>query len=46
MLNAAALLHIAGKTATLKDGADMAGDALASGDVQRLAHRFIEASND
>jgi anthranilate phosphoribosyltransferase len=46
VLNAAALLHTAGKAATLKQGAAMAVDAIASRDAATLAKRFIEASND
>ena len=46
VINAAALLHTAGEADTLKQGAAMAADALASGDAGRLAARFIEASND
>ena len=46
VLNTAALLHTAGKASSLKDGAAMASDAIASRAASLLAMRFIEASND
>lgn len=44
ILNAAALLHTAGKAATVKEGAELARDVLLSGLGARLLDRFIEAS--
>jgi len=46
ILNAAALLHTAGKAATLQNAADMARDALLSGNSGRLLDLYVEASND
>jgi anthranilate phosphoribosyltransferase len=46
VLNTAALLHTAGLGPTLKEGAAMAADAIASRAASTLAKRFIEASND
>ena len=46
ILNAAALLHTAGKAATLRDAAGIARDALFSGKSGRLLDRYVEASND
>jgi len=46
VLNAAALLHTAGLAQSLKDGAVLASDALASRAAAQVATRFIEASND
>ena len=46
IINAAGLLLTAGKAESLKEGAAMAGDAIASRAAARLATRFIEASND
>ena len=45
VLNTAALLHIAGKAASMRDGAAMARDALLSGDGGRVLDSFVEASN-
>ena len=44
ILNAAALLHTAGKAASLKEGADLARDVLLSGEGAKLIARYIEAS--
>ena len=44
VLNAGALLHAAGKAATLKEGAFLAREVLLSGLGARLLDRFIEAS--
>jgi anthranilate phosphoribosyltransferase len=44
ILNTAALLHTAGKAATLKDGAEAARDALLSGAAAKVLDAFIEAS--
>jgi anthranilate phosphoribosyltransferase len=44
ILNAAALLHTAGKAATLKDAADVARDVLLSGKAARVLDNYIEAS--
>lgn len=44
ILNAAALLHTAGKAASLKEGADLARDVLLSGKGAKLIARYIEAS--
>lgn len=46
ILNAAALLHTAGKAASLQDAADIARDALLSGKSGKLLDRYVEASND
>jgi anthranilate phosphoribosyltransferase len=45
ILNAAALLHTAGKAATIKDAAALARDALLSGRAAQVLDRFIEASH-
>lgn len=44
-LNTAALLLIAGKTASLRQGADQAHDALASGEAGRILAAYVEASH-
>ncbi len=44
ILNAAALLHTAGKAATLKDAADVARDVLLSGQAAKVLDKYIEAS--
>jgi len=44
ILNAAALLHTAGKAATLKDAADTARDVLQSGKAAKILDAYIEAS--
>jgi anthranilate phosphoribosyltransferase len=44
ILNAAALLHTAGKAATLKDAADFARDVLLSGKAARVLDNYVEAS--
>ena len=44
VLNSAALLHTAGKAGTLREGAELARDALLSGSAVRVLDRFIEAS--
>jgi len=44
ILNTAALLHTAGKAATLKEAADHAREVLLSGLAGRVLDRFIEAS--
>jgi anthranilate phosphoribosyltransferase len=44
ILNAAALLHTAGKAATLKDAADLARDVLLSGEAAKVLDKYIEAS--
>jgi anthranilate phosphoribosyltransferase len=44
ILNAAALLHTAGKTETMKDAADLARDALLSGRGAKVLDSYIEAS--
>ena len=44
ILNAAALLHTAGKAATLKDAADLARDVLLSGKAARVLDSYVEAS--
>ena len=46
ILNSAALLYTAGKSASLKDGADLARDTLLSGKSGKLLDLYIEASND
>jgi anthranilate phosphoribosyltransferase len=45
ILNAAALLHTAGKAASLKEGAAQARDVLLSGEAAKVLDRYIEASN-
>jgi anthranilate phosphoribosyltransferase len=44
ILNAAALLHTAGKAATLKDAADLARDVLLSGKAAGVLDSYVEAS--
>jgi anthranilate phosphoribosyltransferase len=44
ILNAAALLHTAGKTETLKDAADLARDVLLSGKAGEVLDGYVEAS--
>jgi anthranilate phosphoribosyltransferase len=44
ILNSAALLLTAGKAATLKEGAALARDGLASGRAARVLEAFVEAS--
>ena len=44
ILNAAALLHTAGKAETMKDAADLARDALLSGRAAKVLDRYTEAS--
>jgi anthranilate phosphoribosyltransferase len=44
ILNTAALLMTAGKTASLREGAALARDALSSGSAAKVLQRFIEAS--
>ena len=44
VLNAAALLHTAGKATTLKDAADLAREVLLSGKAARVLDRYVEAS--
>jgi anthranilate phosphoribosyltransferase len=44
ILNAAALLHTAGKTETLKDAADLARDVLLSGKAGKVLDSYVEAS--
>jgi anthranilate phosphoribosyltransferase len=44
ILNSAALIHTAGKAATLKDAADEAREALLSGSAGRVLDRYVEAS--
>jgi anthranilate phosphoribosyltransferase len=44
ILNAAALLHTAGKAARLKDAADLARDVLLSGKAARVLNYYVEAS--
>jgi len=46
ILNSAALLYTAGKSASLKDGADLARDTLLSGKSGKLLDLYVEASND
>jgi anthranilate phosphoribosyltransferase len=46
ILNTAALLHTAGKAATLKVGADVARDVLLSGGGAKVLDAFVEASRD
>jgi anthranilate phosphoribosyltransferase len=43
-LNAGALLMTAGRAASLREGADMATDALRSGAANRVLTHFVEAS--
>ena len=45
ILNAAALLLTAGKVASLRDGADLARDALLSGRAGAVLDAYVEASN-
>ena len=45
ILNTAALLMTAGVAPGLRDGADQAREALASGAAGRVLDRFIEASH-
>ena len=45
ILNAAALLHTAGKAATLRDAAGEAREALRSGKAEQVLDAYIEASN-
>ncbi|WP_260482991.1 anthranilate phosphoribosyltransferase [Sphingomicrobium flavum] len=45
IINAAALLHVAGKADSLKDAADMARHALLSGDAGAVLKRYAEASH-
>ena len=44
ILNAAALLHTAGKAATLKDAADQAREVLLTGRASKVLDSYIEAS--
>ena len=44
ILNAAALLHTAGKVGSLKDSADLARDVLLSGKAARVLDTYIETS--
>jgi anthranilate phosphoribosyltransferase len=44
ILNAAALLHTAGKAATLKEAADLARDVLLSGKGAKVLDNYVEAS--
>src|SRR3954447_4589639 len=44
ILNTAALLHTAGLAGSLKDGADLARDALASGGAAKVLAQYVEAS--
>ncbi len=44
ILNAAALLHTAGKAATLKDAAQLAREVLLSGKAARVLDSYVEAS--
>lgn len=44
ILNAAALLHTAGKAGTMKDAADLARDALLSGRAAKVLDSYVEAS--
>ena len=46
ILNSAALIHTAGKAATLEEAADEAREALLSGNAGRVLDRYIEASRD
>jgi anthranilate phosphoribosyltransferase len=46
ILNTAALLNTAGLAATLREGAALARDALASGGAAKVLAEFIEASRD
>ena len=46
ILNTAALLQTAGLVATLREGAALARDALASGGAGQVLARFVEASRD
>lgn len=46
ILNTAALLYTAGKSATLKEGAELARDTLLSGKAGKLLDLYVEASND
>jgi anthranilate phosphoribosyltransferase len=45
ILNAAALLHTAGKAETLKQAADLARDVLLSGKAGQVLDSYVEASN-
>jgi anthranilate phosphoribosyltransferase len=44
ILNTAALLTTAGKALTLREGADMAREAIRSGAASAALHKFVEAS--
>jgi anthranilate phosphoribosyltransferase len=44
ILNTAALLHAAGKAATLREGADEAREALLSASAGKVLDRYVEAS--
>jgi anthranilate phosphoribosyltransferase len=46
ILNSAALLLTAGKAATLREGAELARESLASGRAAKVLDRFVEASRD
>ena len=46
ILNTAALLYTAGKTVTLREGAELARDTLLSGKSGKLLDFYVEASND
>lgn len=46
ILNAAALLYTAGKSASLKDAVGVARDALLSGKSGKILDLYVEASND
>jgi len=46
ILNTAALLMTAGKALTLREGASLARDGLASGRAAQVLDRFVEASRD
>jgi anthranilate phosphoribosyltransferase len=45
ILNAAALLHTAGLSATLREAAGLAREVLLSGKAAKVLDRYIEASN-
>ncbi|GAA4756985.1 anthranilate phosphoribosyltransferase [Sphingomonas daechungensis] len=45
ILNAAALLHTAGKVADLRAGAELAREALVSGKAGQVLNAYVEASN-
>ena len=44
-MNAGAALYVAGKTATIKDGVELAGRLIDSGEAYRKMEEFVEMTN-